>query len=257
MNNPSNLDSHKNSELALPQVFKGIALFTPGGDLLYCIDATKKNRWHLHLCAALQEMLGLSEPPHFLVPAYTATIDRWFDHQTGQLRVAAEAYPPVLRYQPLLNAVFSTGNLAWSAASWPKHLNNPFVIATYRPQFPQLWEDHDLIVRIDQSKMETLTQPQPIMPETPQNHGYILRLFVSGQTPTTERTLQRLHQLLEQFLNVPYTLKVIDVFKHPEQAEADHVTATPTFMKVWPRPIRRIVGELENIEEILRILKTT
>ncbi|MFM7558989.1 MAG: circadian clock protein KaiB, partial [Cylindrospermopsis raciborskii] len=58
---------------SLPQVFKGIALFTPGGDLIYCIDPSKQKRWHLHLCGVLQQILNLSEPPHFLVPCYTAT----------------------------------------------------------------------------------------------------------------------------------------------------------------------------------------
>jgi circadian clock protein KaiB len=62
-----------------------------------------------------------------------------------------------------------------------------------------------------------------------------LRLFVSGNSALTERTLQRLHQLLEKSLGPPYTLKVVDVFKHPEQAEADQISATPPLIKVWPK----------------------
>ncbi|MGL6284372.1 MAG: circadian clock KaiB family protein, partial [Microcoleaceae cyanobacterium] len=77
-------------------LFKGIALFTPGGDLVYCIDPSKQSRWHLHLCAVLQDILGLPEPPHFLVPAYTATIDQWLDNRTNQIQVAAAIYPLVV-----------------------------------------------------------------------------------------------------------------------------------------------------------------
>ncbi|MFM6041706.1 MAG: circadian clock protein KaiB, partial [Dolichospermum sp.] len=44
-------------KLSKPQLFKGIALFTPGGDLIYCIDPSKQGRWHLNLCAALREIL--------------------------------------------------------------------------------------------------------------------------------------------------------------------------------------------------------
>lgn len=84
--------------------------------------------------------------------------------------------------------------------------------------------------------------------------GYVLRLFVSGDSLATENTLQTLHQLLERSLNYPYTLKVIDVLKHPEQAEASHISATPTLMKVWPKPKRRIVGELSDVDTILRLL---
>lgn len=97
------------NKLSKPQLFKGIALFTPGGDLMYCIDPNKQGRWHLNLCAALQEILDLPEPPHFLVPCYTATIDHWLNPRTQQVQIFAEAYPAVIRHQAVLNAIFGTG----------------------------------------------------------------------------------------------------------------------------------------------------
>lgn len=249
------------------QLFKGIALFTPGGDLIYCIDPSKQSRWHLHLCVALQEMLGLSEPPHFLVPCYTATIDRWLDPQTQQVRVSAVAYPPVLRYQTLLNAVFDTSGLVWQIH--PEELCNPMVIATYYDQFAELWDNHDLVVQVPETESQLdlhagrgglVQSPRSLLSNSSaataptESQGYVLRLFVSGHSATTERTLQNLHQLLEQSIGHPYTLKVIDVFKHPDRAEADQISATPTLIRVWPRPVRRIVGELDNAEKILRLL---
>jgi circadian clock protein KaiB len=257
--------------LPLPQLFKGIALFTPGGDLIYCIDPSKKSRWHLHLCAALQEILSLSEPPHFLVPCYTATVDRWLNPQTQQLQISAEAYPPVIRHQTLLNAVFETGDLVWHLRE--DELCNPMVIATYYHQFPELWENHELIVQFPNSTSESEVESKSLLglrklsrgeelsllADTEPTHksetqGYVLRLFVSGNNAATERTLQALHHVLEQALRQPYTLKVIDVFKHPEQAEADQISATPTLIQVWPRPVRRIVGELNDVEQIQRLL---
>ena len=244
------------------QLFKGIALLTPGGDLIYCIDPSKQNRWHLHLCAALQEILSLPEPPHFLVPGYTATIDRWLDPQTQHLQFVAEAYPPVLRYQALLNAVFGTGNLIWQTAMGSEGLWDPLVVATYRHQFPQLWEEHDLVVCFNKTRLhlrsswEDASVLASSILTSSETQGYVLRLFVSGNNAATERILQSLHQLLEQSLTHPYTLKVIDIFKHPEQAEADRVSATPTLVKVWPRPVRKIVGDLENADKLLQILGT-
>jgi circadian clock protein KaiB len=257
----------------LPEFFKGIALFTPGGDLIYCIDSSKQTRWHLQLCVALQEILGLSEPPHFLVPCYTATVDRWLDTGNRQLRVAAEAYPPVLHYQTLLNAVFDTGDLIWHARS--DEICNPLAIATYYEQFPELWENHELVVKltVGESRSDShnlpavsglpRSHPQPArslrqtsIVESPETRGYVLRLFVSGSNPGTERTLQTLHELLEQSIGHPYTLKVIDVLKHPEQAEEDQIAATPTLIKVWPKPVRRIVGEFNDLDKIVRLLSS-
>ena len=249
-----------------PQVFKGIALFTPGGDLVYCIDEQKQNRWHLHLCAALQEILGLREPPHFLVPCYSATIDRWLDPHTQQLQTVAEACPFVLKYHALLNALFDT-QAVWQAIDRTQDLCDPNLLNAYRQQFPQLWQDHDLVLRYEQpirngsaslaaslqNGIERLPLPESaIEPATPQ--GYVFRLFVSGQTAATERTLQHLHQMLENSLRQPYTLQVVDVHKHPDQAERDQVTATPTLLRAWPPPVRRIVGEFGDNHRILQIL---
>jgi len=240
------------------RIFKGIALFTPGGDLIYCIDPSKQARWHLHLCSGLQEILELPEPPHFLVPSYTATIDRWIDSKTQQLQTSAEVYPPAQRHQSLLNAVFQIDNYAWKVASWPPELGDPIILETYRQQFPQLWEDHDLIVRLDRT--ELVTSKATAVSRRSQmalSQGYVLRLFVCGHSAATERTLQILHQLLECSLGHPYSLKVIDIFKHPEQAEANQISATPTLIRIWPQPVRRIVGDLDDIQKVLQVLATT
>ncbi|WP_366558061.1 circadian clock KaiB family protein [Okeania sp. SIO3B5] len=236
-------------------------MFTPGGDLIYCIDPSKQNRWHLHLCVELQEILGLSEPPHFLIPGYTATIDKWLDHRTQQVQVSAEAYAPVLRYQILLNAIFKTDNLIWQPAPWSEEFCNPMVISTYYDQFSQLWKNHNLVVHLEQQEFnldstpEVLTSSLDLQLEKLKVQGYVLRLFVSGNSIGTERAMKSLHQILEQSLSHPYTLKVIDVLQHPEQAEADQITATPTLIRVWPLPVRRIVGEFNDVEKILTLLE--
>lgn len=239
--------------LSIPQVFKGIALFTPGGDLIYCIDEQKQTRWHLHLCTALQETLGLSEPPHFLVPCYSATIDRWLDPNTQQLQTVAEACPFVLKYHALLNALFGT-DVVWQAVDRAKELCDPDLLIAYRQQFPQLWQDHDLVLRYEQAIDRSSMAIEPAVPQGATPQGYVFRLFVSGQSVATERTLQHLHQMLENLLRQPYTLQVVDVHKHPDQAERDQVTATPTLLRAWPHPVRRIVGEFEDAHRILQIL---
>lgn len=235
-------------------LFKGIALFTPGGDLIYCIDPDKQNRWHLHLCAALQEVMNLPEPPHFLTPCFAATVDRWQDPQTQKIQTIAEAAPAVLRYQALLNVIFETENLIWQPAQLPEGVCDPAVLMTYCHQFPQLWQAHDLVIRFEQMLRPAAEAAVAARSPAAETQGYVFRLFVSGHSTATERTLQTLHHLLEQCLGHPYTLKVIDVFQHPEQAELDQVSATPTLVKVWPPPVRRIVGNLDNVDQLLRVL---
>jgi circadian clock protein KaiB len=239
--------------------FKGIALLTPGGDLVYCIDAQKQAHWHIHLCQLLQHWLSLHEPPHFLATCYAATVDRTVDPQTGQVQQVAEASPLVLRYSALLNAVFNTDGLLWHSTPLHQEVCDPLVLATYRSEFPQLWECHDLILRYDQSSPKFSDRPPVPTGFSPvssgaTDKGYVLRLFVAGHNRVTERVLQRLYGLLEQLLDQPYSLKVIDVTQHPDQAERDQTTATPTLIRVWPQPVRRIVGNLENADQLLGLL---
>ncbi|CDN16889.1 Circadian oscillation regulator KaiB [Richelia intracellularis] len=239
---------------ALPQVFKGIALFTPGGDIVYCIDPSKQGRWHYHLCATLQTILDLPEPPHFLVPYYTAAIDHWLDPHTDKIRTFAEAYPGVIRHKAILNAIFGTEELVWQPAPCQEGLCDRMVLTTYRSSFPQLWEDHDIIVPVDISEPKSLYDP-PVTTKEEFNlktQGYVLRLFVAGHSAGTERILQNLHDLLEKHLGQPYTLKVVDVLTHPEQAEVNQISATPNLVKVWPHPVRRIAGNLDNTDRLLQ-----
>jgi circadian clock protein KaiB len=159
----------------------------------------------------------------------------------------------------VLNAIFGTGDLVWQSAPWQDGLCDRLVLSTYRAAFPQLWEDHDLIVRLDLTDspsqyQQPVINTQPVPQNIPSPQGFVLRLFVAGHSATTEKILQNLHASLERSLGYPYTLKVIDVLTNPEQAEIDQVSATPTLVKVWPHPIRRIVGNLDNMDKLLQML---
>jgi circadian clock protein KaiB len=242
----------------LPNIFKGIALFTPGGDLIYGIDPSKQAQWHIHLCLGLQEIWGLSDSPHFLVPGYTATVERWLDPQTQQIKAIAEAYPRVQRYIPLLQVLFDlepTTN--WHIAPWQEEYCNRAVIETYHQKFPQLWSERDLIIRLDPKQSAQLateiSSSDAINPE--QVGSYVFRLFISSDNATAEKTLSSIHQLLEQGLDSPYSLKVIDIKKNPEQAIINQVVVTPTLVRVEPKPVRRIVGQFDDIQRVLSIIK--
>jgi circadian clock protein KaiB len=203
-------------------------------------------------------MLGLEESPHFLIPNYTATVDRWFDPYQASVRIIAELYPAVRRYQPLLDVLFELEGISWKLAPWQEERCNPLILETYRSRFPQLWENHELIARINRPHASAYSPESEEMSlnftqvDAPQ--GYVLRLFVSGNNTLTRDILQMLHQFLERELCHPYTLKVIDISKHPELAESNQVTATPTLVRVFPRPVRRIVGSLDDLPRVLQLI---
>lgn len=237
-----------------PQSFKGIAVFTPGGDVVYCRDDKKQTQWHLHLCAALQEQLGLVASPYFLVPGLTATVDCWIDPVTASPKLVAELYPLVYRYQGLLNALFGLGPIEWRRIATRQEYQSISLLNTHQAQFPQLWDTHDLILDISSHGDDSRHLQAQVAPQATTMNGPVLRLFVSGYSAMTEQVLKTLQGVLENSRYRPYTLRMVDVSKHPEQAEADQISATPTLVRVWPQPTRRLVGELDNPRAILSLL---
>ena len=51
-----------------------------------------------------------------------------------------------------------------------------------------------------------------------------------------------------------YRMVIIDINRHPEEAEKDNVLVVPTLIKELPEPLRRIVGELVDKGNILASL---
>ena len=59
-----------------------------------------------------------------------------------------------------------------------------------------------------------------------------------------------MRKICEENLNGRYDLEVIDVYEHPEATRELQVIATPTLVKVLPEPLRRIIGDLSDKDEI-------
>lgn len=81
--------------------------------------------------------------------------------------------------------------------------------------------------------------------------NYILKLYIVGSTPNSERALANLQQLCDESLDERYEIIVIDVLKNPQLAEDDRILATPTLIKALPRPLRRVIGDLSDREKVL------
>ncbi len=83
---------------------------------------------------------------------------------------------------------------------------------------------------------------------------YVLRLFVAGQTPTSEAARQNLERICTDHLNGKCEIIVTDVLEDSEQAETHKVLATPTLIKESPAPLRRVIGDLSDTQKVLAAL---
>jgi circadian clock protein KaiB len=81
--------------------------------------------------------------------------------------------------------------------------------------------------------------------------NYLLKLYVTGQTPRSRRAIDNLRRICEDELRGQYEMHIIDVLERPQVAEDEKILATPTVVKELPMPIRRIIGDLSDTEKVL------
>lgn len=85
------------------------------------------------------------------------------------------------------------------------------------------------------------------------NHGHVLqlRLYVAGQTPKSLTALANLKRICHEHLDGKYELEVIDLVKNPQLAQGDQILAIPTLVRNLPVPMRKIIGDLSNVDRVL------
>jgi circadian clock protein KaiB len=90
------------------------------------------------------------------------------------------------------------------------------------------------------------------MEASPPPGGYYnLRLYVAGQTPKSITALANLKKICEEHLIGRYQIEVIDLLEHPQLAAGDQILAVPTLVRRLPEPLKRIIGNLSNMERVL------
>jgi circadian clock protein KaiB len=85
----------------------------------------------------------------------------------------------------------------------------------------------------------------------PSDGHYNLRLYVAGQTAKSITALANLKKICEQHLVGRYNIEVIDLLKHPQLAAGDQILAVPTLVRRLPEPLKRIIGNLSDMDRVL------
>ena len=80
---------------------------------------------------------------------------------------------------------------------------------------------------------------------------YVLRLYVAGATPASQRAIENVKALCEQRLKGRYLLEVVDIYQQPQLAQGIQIVAAPTLIKVLPAPLRRLIGDMSRAERVL------
>ncbi len=91
----------------------------------------------------------------------------------------------------------------------------------------------------------------PLKTKTADAPAYDLRLYVAGQTPRSTQAFANLRKICEEHLAGRYRIEVVDLLSDPQLAKGDQILAIPTLVRKLPSPVRKIIGDLSNTENVL------
>ena len=77
------------------------------------------------------------------------------------------------------------------------------------------------------------------------------RLYVAGQTPKSVTAFANLERIRKEYLAGRYRIEAVDLTLTPQLAAGDQIVAVPTLMRRFPEPLRTIIGDLSNAEQVL------
>jgi circadian clock protein KaiB len=83
---------------------------------------------------------------------------------------------------------------------------------------------------------------------------YVLRLYVSGASPKSLEAIKNIKAVCDANLAGRHKLEIVDIYQQPERAVLDQVVAAPMLVKLWPLPLRRLIGPLSNARQLLHTL---
>lgn len=88
-------------------------------------------------------------------------------------------------------------------------------------------------------------------PATDSPPTWDLKLYIAGETPRSRAAMQNLKKICELYMDSDYSIEVIDLVKNPSLARGDQIVALPTLVRKIPVPMRKIIGDLSNVDRVL------
>ena len=85
-----------------------------------------------------------------------------------------------------------------------------------------------------------------------------MRLYLAGQVERTARAVANVTAICDELLGRGnYALKVVDIVENPAVVEMEEILAVPMLVRLKPRPVRKVVGDLSQRATVLNALNLT
>jgi circadian clock protein KaiB len=102
--------------------------------------------------------------------------------------------------------------------------------------------------------MSKSAHAKPRAKKAPRRH-YLLRLFMAGNGPNSQKALANLRSLCHEHLEGRYTIETVDVVQDFEAAVSNNILVTPALILVAPLPRVVVLGNLSDLPTVLVALR--
>ena len=78
-----------------------------------------------------------------------------------------------------------------------------------------------------------------------------LKLYIARFSPPSRRAVANLRRICKAHFGETYDIEIIDVVQEPQRAELANITVTPTLVKEYPPPLKRLIGDLSQTDLVI------
>lgn len=95
--------------------------------------------------------------------------------------------------------------------------------------------------------------PEQSEPEftKPKLLDYVLKLYVAGHTTRSIQAIASAKTFCETYLQGHYQLEIVDIYRYPEETQAEQIITVPTLLRKLPLPQRKLTGN--NISDMEKL----
>ena len=89
----------------------------------------------------------------------------------------------------------------------------------------------------------------------PVSEKYKFLLFVSGMSVKSSYAIENIRKICDQYIPDNPEIEIVDISREQHLAVEYQIIAIPTLIRIQPKPIKIILGDLSDTKKVLSILE--
>ncbi len=81
-----------------------------------------------------------------------------------------------------------------------------------------------------------------------------LRLYIAGNAPNSVLALANIRKICAEHFAGTHEIEIVDLLTEPARGLQDGIIVTPTLLRVRPDPVLRLIGTLNDTQQVMMTL---